>query len=921
MTTPVPAVARPSSRPTFTVVVIASQPDARANLAPVAPLLDEARTLPGLEIVLVLTDDAADHAEHQAALSRMHPHAAYRVVSADADPGAARAAGVAAARGRLVTVLESGDEATPDYLRTLATTAPSTHVAVAGPTEGVAGAGAMVFPTWAIQSVGFRTGHSRAVTEALAQVDLASSYATQTLGVSDAPAEAGAVLRWSTPDAMAGALEGLRAMADVDVAGVTSAAGRAHIERWTATVLPAAAAGTVEADALLTELQRHGFTQITRSAQGAAGQALHVALHPHEVGSRNVVIAVGDAASSKRWASAVDFLSEVGDTVTLVSWFGAPSKVVTDKAFHLRTEAPSRLSAESRQRVRELLATADTVIAIDRSGRRLIARADPELTPDQGTLALFASVVRRVAETPETKARGAAKVLRKYLSGGMRYLSANPPEDDYFWPVLAMRNVGLGLSGKAAEVARVGRTVIGDESARRVGLEQVSALIAEDRDATALAAAAADALRRADERRAAGRTSEALWHQYLAFQLLFESTRHTSVPSTPLVDDPATYLAPLRASRLHQEMTATDDRHRIARRVVPGGGAVIFDGAFPKFSGVLGDALRDDMPVTHVGLGSFDARFRNVVMDLETFTGLQEPHLDRVVLDRVAGASVVVADWADKGLALLSRVVPRETRLVARVHGVDTLSGWVHLVDWTAVDAVIAPSEHLASALRAVVGLALGSTDVIVVPNPIDAQRFAPTKDPGAEHTLGLVGWAQRVKGTPFALDLLGRLRAEDDRWRLRLVGADFPERPRPVESRAAQEIRTRLTRPDVRGAVEFVPFTPDVGEVMSGIGWALSTSLRESFHLGLMEMAASGAVPVVRDWPVYARTSGASSLVPHDWVVGDVRAAAERIRRITEAGTWERERTGAREHVITRYDKPIVLQQLRAALLGENRP
>ena len=921
MTTPVPSVARPTCRPAFTVVVIAPRRDVSGNLAPLRTILSEASSVTGLEVVLVLTDPGADRDEHMVALSRLVPAAAYRVVPSDDDPGAARAAGVAAARGRQVTILESGDDASPDYLQTLASTAPATHVALAGPTEGVAGAGAMVYPTWAIQSVGFRRGHTRAVTEALAQIDLADSYATQTIGLSDAPARSGATQRWATPDAVAGALEGMHAMASVGEAGVSSAAGRATVERWTATLLPAVSSGTVEAEALLTELQRHGFTHLTRAAHGEAGQSLHVALHPHEVGSRNVVIAVGDASTSRRWASAVDFLSEVGDTVTLVSWFGAPSKVVTDKAFHLRTEAPSRLSSTSRQAVRELLASADTVIAIDRSGRRLIARADPEVSPEQGTHALFASVVRRVAETPEMKARGAAKVLRKYLSGAMRYLSTNPPEDDYFWPVLAMRNVGAGLSGKAAMVAQVGRSVIGDENARKVGLEQVSALIAESTDARTLAVAAAEALQRADERAAQGRTGEAWWHQYLALQLLFESTRHTSVPETPLVDDPAAYLAPLRESRLHQQIIAPEDRYRIGRRAVVTREAVIFDGAFPKFSGVLGEALRVDMPVTHVDLGSFDPRFRNVVMDLETFVGLQEPHLDRVVLDRVSGASLIVADWADKGLALLSRLVPREARLVVRIHGVDTLSGWVHLVDWSAVDAVIAPSEHLAAAFRAVVGPSLGSTDVVVVPNPIDAAAFSPAKDPGAEHTLGLIGWSQRVKGTPFALDLLGRLRAEDERWRLRLVGADFPERPRPVEGRAAQEIRARLTRPDVRGAVDFVPFTPRVDQVMSGIGWALSTSLRESFHLGLMEMTAAGAVPVVRDWPVYARTLGASSLVPQEWIVGDIEKAAERILEIHRAGTWEQERLAAREHVASRYDKPIVLQQLRTALLGDNRP
>jgi glycosyltransferase involved in cell wall biosynthesis len=57
-----------------------------------------------------------------------------------------------------------------------------------------------------------------------------------------------------------------------------------------------------------------------------------------------------------------------------------------------------------------------------------------------------------------------------------------------------------------------------------------------------------------------------------------------------------------------------------------------------------------------------------------------------------------------------------------------------------------------------------------------------------------------------------------------------------------------------------------------------LSASSRESFHVALVEGAASGAVPVVRDWPLVARYGGPRAIFPRSWVVPDAAAAAARV-------------------------------------------
>jgi hypothetical protein len=77
---------------------------------------------------------------------------------------------------------------------------------------------------------------------------------------------------------------------------------------------------------------------------------------------------------------------------------------------------------------------------------------------------------------------------------------------------------------------------------------------------------------------------------------------------------------------------------------------------------------------------------------------------------------------------------------------------------------------------------------------------------------------------------------------------------------------------------------------------------VRESFHLGLVEGAASGAVPVVRDWPYFP--GAVRALFPADWVVDSPRAAAERVLAVTaDEETWRKAGAVASGHVIGRWD------------------
>jgi len=86
-----------------------------------------------------------------------------------------------------------------------------------------------------------------------------------------------------------------------------------------------------------------------------------------------------------------------------------------------------------------------------------------------------------------------------------------------------------------------------------------------------------------------------------------------------------------------------------------------------------------------------------------------------------------------------------------------------------------------------------------------------------------------------------------------------------------------------------------DMPAALTEVGVVISSSVRESFHLGVVEGAASGAVPVVRDWPFFAgRKASARALFPAGWVVGSPAEAAERIRAATASEeVWRGRRPG----------------------------
>ena len=482
------------------------------------------------------------------------------------------------------------------------------------------------------------------------------------------------------------------------------------------------------------------------------------------------------------------------------------------------------------------------------------------------------------------------------------------------WEIaVALRERGPQLSAHvSAEVAALTTAV--ELSASAATNEDIVSVV-ED-----VLAAADDALDDEDIDAAAHRL-------HLALAVLFHRELHADVTASPLVDTPDAFLAPLRASRVHAALRhSVPATEREYDRRDGSGAVLVLPGSYGRFSRAVIELLGDRIDATVLDMSS-----RGHFMGMGAHEGTLRARLaqalgqpvtpDYELLEAMEASDVVFADWADRGAVWTSMQLPAGVRMVLRIHSMDALSPWIHVIDWSRISDVVFVSSHLRDIVLAQVGSDLGDTRVHVIPNIVDVDRFSGvTHGADTPRTLALVGWSQKVKDPLWALEVLGRLRRDDPTWRLALIGHDFS--PGAVRSSHdyTEAFVGRLVEDDVAGGVDFIDFTDDLPGVLGSVDVILSSSLRESFGVGLVEGAAAGCVPVVRDWPMFRAHRGARTLFPPEWVVADVDAAVARIHAVSDREQWAQSSAQAREVVAERFDAEQVGQRYLDVLVGPER-
>lgn len=442
-----------------------------------------------------------------------------------------------------------------------------------------------------------------------------------------------------------------------------------------------------------------------------------------------------------------------------------------------------------------------------------------------------------------------------------------------------------GHHADAAAVLRSAEAHAGSPEARtelaaaRALAELDAALVPED-----LSAVIDAALTEADRHLDAGDVGPAVARAADALTLAYHPARHFGPAPSPLLSDHRRFFEPFERSSTMKVLlddprprrTATR-RDRTERLLVLGHDNRSFIDPIVAEYRAAGIEVRALDLATDLGLrptltlrGLVEARLRY---------GLEgtRPPLPEHLADDVAWADVIFVEWGHRALVWAALVRGVECPVVARVHRYEAMTPMPLLTVWSSVERAVFVAEPIRRIVEvAAPTLTSSGTQVHVIPNRLELARCVAEKLPEAEHTLALVGWNKVVKDPAWALDVLAALRLTDARWRLLLVGEQKPADSLEASFDYHEELTRRIVK--LRDAVEVTGFTDDIAEVLQRAGVILSTSRMEGTHESLLQGAASGALPVVRNWPELRGWGGAAAVYPAEWVVDSPQAAAARI-------------------------------------------
>lgn len=244
-------------------------------------------------------------------------------------------------------------------------------------------------------------------------------------------------------------------------------------------------------------------------------------------------------------------------------------------------------------------------------------------------------------------------------------------------------------------------------------------------------------------------------------------------------------------------------------------------------------------------------------------------------------ADTIICEWALGNAVWYSKNKLAHQKLLVRFHRQEIETDYPKEIDMHRVDKMIFVAEHYKR--QAMKKFKWKDSDSLgVIGNYIDSNQSFSSKTSDAIFNLGIVGIVPKMKRFDRALDILEGVRKKDKRFKLFVKGKepkDYPWiRNRADEMRYYDEVYARIDRSEyLRDAVHYDGFGKNMPLWYQKIGFILSVSDFESFHMSVADGAYSGTYPIILKW------EGSDEIYPQEWSLNSVDEAVQNILKLAE--------------------------------------
>lgn len=250
--------------------------------------------------------------------------------------------------------------------------------------------------------------------------------------------------------------------------------------------------------------------------------------------------------------------------------------------------------------------------------------------------------------------------------------------------------------------------------------------------------------------------------------------------------------------------------------------------------------------------------------------------------ETIQWADIVWAEWWVHPTVWASRFLPDNTKLITRCHAYEAFTYWPHFIDFERIDKNIFVGEHIKEiALESFENFRdFDDTNNHLIRNYIDFSNFETSKTFNARFHIGMVQWGDSNKNPLLALQVLEKLVSIDSRFKMKFAGLPFNKPTNEIEEAYQKLFEGKAAQ--LSSNIEFSGFVDDMNVWYKDVGFVINCSNRESQSVSVCEGAATGAIPVIKEWSMLDKFEAASKIYP-GYVYSDVDSMVQSILRDNE--------------------------------------
>lgn len=279
-------------------------------------------------------------------------------------------------------------------------------------------------------------------------------------------------------------------------------------------------------------------------------------------------------------------------------------------------------------------------------------------------------------------------------------------------------------------------------------------------------------------------------------------------------------------------------------------------------------------------------------------------HDPQQTLAGIEWADIIIAEWTLGNAVFCAQHKKPNQRLITRLHAQEVRTDFPYQLDYEQVDLIVFVGAHIQD--ECVRKFNMPRDKTCVIQNSIDQNKFDIQKFGGIEFNLGILGISPAIKRLDLALDTLEQLLEIDERYTLSIKG-NSPKSyawlwARAKEREYYEQVYERINSNDrLRYKVVFDPPGDDVHRWLQKIGYILSPSDSESFHMALAEGMSSGAVPIV--W----QRKGVNKIYPFIELFDNPKNAAKFIDKLRKSDSRPRLSAQCKKFIKENYDASVI--------------